>query len=77
MDSGIYYDLLTDESELGIAIMEACVLMRHGKSKQEALRACKMSEKQFDENYSKVFPGRTLEQLDEINRICREQNKKK
>ena len=46
MESGMNYDLLEDEcSPLEFEIMRACVLMRHGKSKQEALKECEISEK--------------------------------
>lgn len=71
-EGGMHYDMLKDEcSYLEIMIMQACVLMRHGKSKSEALEECGITEKEFDENYSIVFPGATLDQLDEIIRICR------
>ncbi len=74
----MHLDLLGDEcSQLDMKIMTASVYMRRGMSKQDALNECGLTEKQFDENYSRVFPGSTLETLKKFIEIARVEREKR
>jgi hypothetical protein len=73
----MHYELLKDEcSHLEIMIMTASVYMRRGMSKEKALAKCSITESQFNDNYSKVFPGSTLETLEKFIEIEREEREK-
>lgn len=70
----MHYELMKGKcSHLEIQIMKASVLMRQGMSKEEALSKSGISELQFDDNYSKVFPGSTLETLKKFIEIAKEE----
>lgn len=73
----MHLELLQDEcSHLEMMIMTASVYMRRGMPKEEALAKCGITESQFNDNYSKVFPGSTLETLEKFIEIEREEREK-
>ena len=74
----MHYEMLQDEcSHLEMMIMAASVHMRRGMPKAEALAKFHITERQFDDNYSKVFPGSTLETLEKFIEIEREEREKR
>ncbi|MBO7566054.1 MAG: hypothetical protein J6T60_03025 [Bacteroidales bacterium] len=73
----MHLEMLGDEcSFLEMMIMKASVYMRRGMPKDEALAKCHITESQFNDNYSKVFPGSTLETLEKFIEIEREEREK-
>ena len=73
----MHFELLQDEcSHLEMMIRTASVKMRRGMPKEEALAKCGITESQFNDNYSTVYPGSSLEDLEIIIEIEREEREK-
>ena len=66
----MHYEMLEDEcSFFEIMIRKASVLMRKGIPKESACQQCGITMQQFKDNYSKIYPGNTLETLEDLIKI--------